>query len=490
MQAEDDNYRYNEDMLDDPVLPSMRGESMDLKACLSQHELYLMLGKVTLELGYEPNASGTYSYRKYAISMVCRALGYHKATRVAQHNRASAPAVNAVYDNDNANEDIGAAEMGRRQETMEAVESLAATRVPAIGQFLSPGQVPRDSRAYKEELLESSEWGAANANLGKAEAACKLAREGGPKQLLKKAEAALKDAKAARTKLRQKLMHRVLVRHRLYVWKEGYERLLRQASREELQRLCDVCEYPTMSEAQAVVFHLEAYAARERAAAAKAAAAASRKRAAHDGAACAGAVHAPDGDGGRAARRMAWRASRAEQQGYELEADEVQAASPSALATDATVAPAEPPAAMLVVSDMAAAPAVSDAVVPLELQAVPMVVSDMAAAPAVSDAVVPLEVQAAPMVASDAARSPAEMAMIDVGATLAVAAVPLVVTSGAVPASKEQLDEALLCEYERLLRDPAVVNAKRALSATYEGCERQMMRRLAAARARRSGRME
>ena len=139
---------------------------------------------------------------------------------------------------------------------------------------------------------------------------------------------------------------------------------------------------------------------------------------------------------------------------------------------------------------MAAAPAVSDAVVPLELQAVPMVVSDMAAAPAVSDAVVPLEVQAAPMVASDAARSPAEMAMIDVGATLAVAAVPLVVTSGAVPASKEQLDEALLCEYERLLRDPAVVNAKRALSATYEGCERQMMRRLAAARARRSGRME
>ena len=146
---------------------------------------------------------------------------------------------------------------------------------------------------------------------------------------------------------------------------------------------------------------------------------------------------------------------------------------------------------MLVVSDMAAAPAVSDAVVPLELQEVPMVASDVAAEPAVSDAVVlPLVLQAAPMVASDVARSPAEMAMIDVGATLAVAAVPLVVASGAVPASKEQLDEALLCEYERLLRDPAVVNAKRALSATYEGSERQMMRGLAAARARRSGRME
>ena len=277
---------------------------------------------------------------------------------------------------------------------MEAVESLAATRVPAMGQFLTPSQVPRESRAYKEELIESSDWVAANANLGKAEAACKLAREAGPKQLLKKDEAALKDAKAARIKLRQKLMHRVLVRHRLYVWKEGYDRLLLQASREELQRLTDVCEYPTMSEAQAVVFHLEAYAARERAAAAKAAAAVSRKRTVHDAVACAGVVHAADGDGGRAARRMAWRASRAEQQGYELEADEVQAASPPALASDAAVAPPELPAAMLMVSDVVTAPAV-------------------AAAPAVSDAVgLPLELQAAPMVALDVATAPAEVSRI------------------------------------------------------------------------------
>ena len=189
---EADNYRYNEDMLDDPVLPSMSGESMDLKACLRQRELYEMLSKVTRQLGYEPNASGTYSYRKYAISMVCRALGYHKATRVAQHNRASAPAVNAVYDNDNANEDIGAAEMGRRQESMEAVESLAETRVPAMGQFLTSGQVPRGSRAYKEELLESWEWVAANTNVSAAEEASKLAHESGPKQLLKTAEQAVR----------------------------------------------------------------------------------------------------------------------------------------------------------------------------------------------------------------------------------------------------------------------------------------------------------
>ena len=116
---EADNYRYNEDMLDDPVLPSMSGESMDLKACLRQRELYEMLSKVTRQLGYEPNASGTYSYRKYAISMVCRALGYHKATRVAQHNRASAPVVNAQRghrrggDGPAAGVDGGCGELGR-----------------------------------------------------------------------------------------------------------------------------------------------------------------------------------------------------------------------------------------------------------------------------------------------------------------------------------------------------------------------------------------
>ena len=92
------------------------------------------------------------------------------------------------------------------------------------------------------------------------------------------------------------------------------------------------------------------------------------------------------------------------------------------------------------------------------------------------------------MVALDVETAPAEVSMADAGATLAVAAAPLVpvVASAAVPASKEQRDEALLCEYERLMSDPSVANAKQALSATYKGCERQMMRRLAAARVRRA----
>ena len=446
---EADNYRYNEDMLDDPVLPSMRGESMDLKACLRQRALYLMLGSVTLQLGYEPNASGTYSYRKYAISMVCRALGYHKATRVAQHNRASAPAVNAVYDNDNANEDIGAAEMGRRQETMEAVESLAETRVPAVGQFLTSGQVPRGSRAYKEELLESWEWVAANTNVGAAEEACKLAHESGPKQLLKTAQATLKAAKEVRAKLRPKLMHRVLVRHRMYVWKEGLERLQLQASREELQQLTAVVEYPSMSEAQAVVFHLEAHAAAERAAAAKAAAAkaaaakttGSAARKTSKALTVAGELHAAGGDGGRAERRSAWRVSRAEQQGFQLEADEAEVVLPSALASDAAAAPAEVQAELpAVVLDVAVAPA--------ELPVVMTVVSDASAA--------------APQ--------------LQVSSVVASAVVPAAVLVS------QQADEALLCEYERAIRDPAVANAKRLLSATYQGSERQMMRVLKRAR--------
>ena len=461
---EADNYRYNEDMLDDPVLPSMRGESMDLKDCLRQRALYLMLGSVTLQLGYEPNASGTYSYRKYAISMVCRALGYHKATRVAQHNRASAPAVNAVYDNDNANEDIGAAEMGRRQESMEAVESLAATRVPALGQFLTSGQVPRGSRAYKEELLESWEWVAAIANVGAAEEACKLAHESGPKQLLKTAEAALKAAKEARAKLRPKLMHRVLVRHRMYVWKEGFERLQLQASREELQQLTAVVEYPSMSEAQAVVFHLEAHAAAERAAAAKAAAAKAAKttgsaaRKTSKALTIAGELHATGGDGGRAARRSVWRVSRAEQQGFQLEADEAEVVLPLALASDAAAAPAEVQAELpAVASDAGALPAVP----PLVL----MVGPDVAPAPA--------ELPVVMTVVSETSVTAPQLQVSSVAASAVVRAAVL---------ASQQADEALLCEYEQAMRDQAVGNAKRALSATYKGSERQMMRVLKRAR--------
>ena len=83
--AREDAFRYNVDMLDDPLVPRVFGGKFDLKANMKQAELYKRMMGITLHLGYEPSASGVYSYRKYAISMVCRALGYHKATRMAQH---------------------------------------------------------------------------------------------------------------------------------------------------------------------------------------------------------------------------------------------------------------------------------------------------------------------------------------------------------------------------------------------------------------------
>ena len=61
-----------------------------------------------------------------------------------------------------------------------------------------------------------------------------------------------------------------------------------------------------------------------------------------------------------------------------------------------------------------------------------------------------------------------------------------VVPDAAATPSQQQLGEALLCDYERALLDPAVANqtpsGKRALSATYPGSERQMMRVLKRAR--------
>ena len=62
--AREDAFRFNEDMLDDPLLPRVINGKYDLRASMLQREVYEMLGAVTLRLGYEPNASGVYSYRK------------------------------------------------------------------------------------------------------------------------------------------------------------------------------------------------------------------------------------------------------------------------------------------------------------------------------------------------------------------------------------------------------------------------------------------
>ena len=111
--------------LNDPLVPRVIDGKFDLKACMLQRDVYERLQAVTLGLGYEPNATGVVSYRKYAISMACRALGYHKATRLAQHADVNQETVNGVYDADNANEDFGAAEMGRPQAEIEPTDQVA-----------------------------------------------------------------------------------------------------------------------------------------------------------------------------------------------------------------------------------------------------------------------------------------------------------------------------------------------------------------------------
>ena len=100
-----DGHVVNADMRDDPLLPALKGEKFDLKQSLSLRQLSEMLAAAVLQLGYEPNCAGWYSLRKYCISTVVATLGYHQATRKAQHADVSQPTVNAVYDADDASND-------------------------------------------------------------------------------------------------------------------------------------------------------------------------------------------------------------------------------------------------------------------------------------------------------------------------------------------------------------------------------------------------
>ena len=164
---------------------------------------------------------------------------------------------------------------------------------------------------------------------------------------------------------------------------------------------------------------------------------------ASEGVACAGMPALLGGDGGRSERRIAWRASRAEQQGFELEVDEVEAGPPSALASDAVVVPAELPATtMMAVSDVAAAPAELPTVVTWAAQqgfqlevdevddaeeALPSGLPSDAVVAAAEVQVAAAEVQAAAMVVSDAvaalAGPPAALIVVS-GAAAAVAELP------------------------------------------------------------------
>ena len=62
-------------MMDDPLVPRVVNGMFDLKASMRQREVYALLGVVMLALGYEPNACGVYSYRKFEEAEALRHSG-------------------------------------------------------------------------------------------------------------------------------------------------------------------------------------------------------------------------------------------------------------------------------------------------------------------------------------------------------------------------------------------------------------------------------
>ena len=56
--------------------------------------------------------------------------------------------------------------------------------------------------------------------------------------------------------MRNKLLNRVLKRHRVYEWASGLAKQREEWSRSRLLALLDVVEYDAMSEVEAIQFHL------------------------------------------------------------------------------------------------------------------------------------------------------------------------------------------------------------------------------------------
>ena len=441
--AREDTFRINADMLDDPLVPRVVDGNFDLKASMLQRDVYAMLGELTLARGYEPNASGVYSYRKYAISMVCRALGYHKATRLAQHADVNQETVNGVYDADNANEDFGAGEMGRPQVEMEPTDSLASQRVPSIAAFRTPSDVPTDARAYREELLESDEWLRAEANVAAAETAVELASD--VPDVLVAARAALTAAKAARGVLRPKLLNRVLKRHRVYEWAAGLERQRAEWSRTQLVALLDTVEYDAMSEMDAIAFHLKRV---DRVEAAEVQQAAELMAARNRQKRNAAAATVADSEE-REARLRARRALRSEYLGEAVVVEE---------ATEATEA------MEVVAAELGEATGADERVSVLDL----------------------LDV----LDAQDGDAAAAELTVVAAAAAAAMGfamSAAVQVEAPAAPAEAMSPDERLLREYEALQADRMCKNAKKALSESTGIPPRSLMRRLAHARKMRNG---
>ena len=70
--AEADAFHYNAEMLDDPLLPEVKGERVALNVALKSRHVYELLEEAGLRLGYEPNRFGLWSLRRYSISMVVK----------------------------------------------------------------------------------------------------------------------------------------------------------------------------------------------------------------------------------------------------------------------------------------------------------------------------------------------------------------------------------------------------------------------------------
>ena len=265
--CEKDAFRYNAEMMDDPALPEVANEHVDSKTALQASHVYKMLERAGLKLGYAPNEFGLWSIRRYSISMIVKKFGIYLATRQAQHSKATNNTVQSTYDADNASNDFGAAEMPRDAEDVEPGDSLAECRVPAIFDIQKPSDVPKDSAAWREMVLENEEYVELTAEIGKLEAqrneagresreCAKGARQKQKGPSLAKVRAKLSKAKDAMDKLMSKLGHRAVVVHRQHMHEEG-NRKLERADEATLLKQTHYEEYEQMSEGDAVAFLLE-----------------------------------------------------------------------------------------------------------------------------------------------------------------------------------------------------------------------------------------
>ena len=244
----DSGYAYNADMLDHPAVPHVdKHDQIHLAQSMRSCEVRDHLGAATLRLGYEPNKAGLWSLRRYSIATVVRHFGIHKGTRQAQHNNVNSDTVNSTYDADNASFEVGAGEMGREEEYIEPVDSLARRRVPAIASIRGLKDC-RGSAAYKDYFEHDAGRVLASQELQRAQGAVQQSSSRAKRQ-------AVATAKAEYMRHYQRCRRTTIVRHRQAVHAAGVD-ALGSAPVAERVALQSSVEYPQMSEAEAIAFLL------------------------------------------------------------------------------------------------------------------------------------------------------------------------------------------------------------------------------------------